>query len=52
MQNVMNHDTPMEQREILKERTGLKMVDKELMPNFRLNSSQKDNISSSFNQIF
>lgn len=52
MQAILNHDSPIEQRGLFSEKTGLKMVDKELMPNFRLNSTQKDNISSSFNQLF
>lgn len=33
-------------------RSGLKMVNKDLMPNFRLNSTEKDNMTSSFNAIF
>ena len=33
-------------------RNGLKMVNKDLMPNYRLNSTEKDQMTSSFNPIF
>ena len=39
MQAIMNHDKASDRGKIDFENTGLKMVNKELMPNFRLNSA-------------
>lgn len=52
MRAVLSPDAPRDHDEASPLKTGLKMVNKDTMPNFRLNSSEKQDMTSTFNQLF
>lgn len=52
MRSVLNYEDNDQQAVFLTERVGLKMVNKEMLPNYRLGSAQKEHMTSTFCPIF